>query len=239
MGGRDTPSAAGLRRFHDDLLAAYGCQRWWPTQDEANPRFEILVGAVLTQHTAWTNVEIAIAALREAGPLTARALLEHADLAELIRRAGPHRVKARRLQALCTWFVDRGGFQALEAWSTETLRADLLSLHGIGFETADVILLYAFGRPCFVADAYAFRILERYGWSDGPRNYERLRRRIEAVGPAEDAIFYDELHALIVAHARGRCHKRAPDCAACALAPGCAHARAQAQPNTPRAEAGR
>ena len=218
------PTAAGLREFHDALLQAYGRQRWWPTQDDDNPRFEILVGAVLTQHTAWTNVDIAIGALRDAGALTARALLDHGeDLPELIRRAGPHRVKARRLRALCQWFEDRGGFSALQSLDTATLRGELLSLHGIGHETADVILLYAFGRPAFVADAYAFRILERYGWSRGARNYERLRKTIEAVGPAQDSCFYDELHALIVAHARQRCHKRTPDCAGCVLVERCVY----------------
>ncbi|GAB3682620.1 endonuclease III domain-containing protein [Salinisphaera aquimarina] len=218
--GDPTPQA--LRAFHDDLSTAYGPQRWWPTQDADNPRFEILVGAVLTQHTAWTNVDIAIAALREAGPLTAEALLAHADLPVLIRRAGPHNVKARRLRALCQWFVDNGGFETLAAWPSAALRRELLALHGIGFETADVILLYAFERPAFVADAYAFRILERYGWWRGRRNYERLRQQVEHAGPTADAAFYDELHALIVAHAKQRCHKRAPDCGQCVLASRCA-----------------
>ena len=217
-----SPSAAGLRTFYDGLFQAYGPQRWWPTQDADNPRFEILIGAVLTQHTAWTNVEIAIAQLRDAGPLTAESVLAHADLPALIRRAGPHNVKAKRLRALCEWFVARGGFEALARMDTPTLRGELLALHGIGHETADVILLYAFGRPSFVADAYAFRIMERYGWSAGARNYERLRKRVEAAGPVDDAPFYDELHALIVAHAKQRCHKSRPDCRACALQARCA-----------------
>lgn len=208
------------------LADAYGAQRWWPSQDAVNPRFEILIGAVLTQHTAWINVEIAIGELRRAGPLTAHALLAHDDLAGLIRRAGPHHVKAKRLRALCAWFVEQGGFEALASTDTASLRQQLLALHGIGHETADVILLYAFQRPVFVADAYAFRILERYGWSAGARNYERLRKRVEAAGPDDDVSFYDELHALIVAHAKQRCHKRVPDCARCALRWRCAHGRA-------------
>jgi len=215
------PSSATLRAFYDDLLSAYGPQRWWPTQDPDNPRFEILVGAVLTQHTAWTNVEIAIAALRAAGPLTPQAILNHQDdLPELIRRAGPHRVKAERLRALCAWFLDVGGFETLSEWDSDTLRRRLLELRGIGPETADVIALYAFGRARFVADTYAFRIFERYGWWQGPRRYDTLRRTVEAAGPI-DAAFYDELHALIVAHAKQRCHKRRPDCADCVLRPRC------------------
>lgn len=218
----ENPTPVALRGFHDLLADAYGPQRWWPTQDVDNPRFEILVGAVLTQHTAWTNVEIAIAELCEAGPLTAETLLAHDDLPALIRRAGPHNIKAKRLRALCEWFVAHGGFEALAELDTATLRRELLALHGIGHETADVILLYAFARPAFVADAYAFRIMERYGWSSGPRNYERLRRRVEAAGPENDAGFYDELHALIVAHAKQRCHKSRPDCGDCALRSTCA-----------------
>lgn len=217
--------AYALRLFYDDLFAAYGPQRWWPSRDGDNPRFEILVGAVLTQHTAWTNVEVAIDRLCAAGPLTAQALLAHDDLPALIRRAGPHRVKARRLRALCAWFVDAGGFEALDACATSPLRRQLLALHGVGPETADVILLYAFDRPGFVADAYAFRIMERYGWSSGTRRYERLRHRVEAAGPTHDALFYAELHALIVTHAKARCHKRSPDCGACVLATRCAHGR--------------
>ena len=227
--GAVTPlDRAGLRAFHDALLAAYGPQQWWPTQDAHNPRFEILVGAVLTQHTAWTNVEIAIAALREAGALTAETLLAHDDLAALIRRAGPHRVKARRLRALCQWFVAAGGFKALDDYADDALRAELLALHGIGPETADAIVLYAFSRPCFVADAYAFRVFERYGWWRAPtRRYATLRKQVEQAAPGAGVAFYDELHALIVAHARQRCHKRAPDCARCVLNTRCAHGRAQ------------
>lgn len=224
-----SPTAAAIVDFHDRLAAAYGPQHWWPTQDHSHPRFEILVGAVLTQHTAWTHVEIAIATLREAGPLTPDAILAHADLPSLIRRAGPHRIKAERLRALCRWFIERGGFAAIEALDTATLCRELRALHGIGPETADVIALYAFDRPRFVADAYAFRILERYGWWQGPRRYERLRASIEtALGACATATFYDELHALIVAHAKQRCHKREPDCASCVLASTCARGREQA-----------
>lgn len=208
---------AVLADLFDRLLAAHGAQHWWPHQDSDHPRFEIFVGAVLTQHAAWTQVERAIAALREAGPLTADTLLAHDNLAELIRQAGPHRVKAERLRALCRWFVERGGFAELESLDTDTLCAELRAIRGIGPETADVMALYAFGRSRFVADAYAFRLLERLGWWQGSRRYERLRRQVESALPARDAAFFDELHALIVAHAKISCHKRRPACAACAL----------------------
>ncbi|RJS92765.1 endonuclease [Salinisphaera sp. Q1T1-3] len=210
--------------FYDRLTEAHGPQHWWPHQDAAHPRFEIFIGAVLTQHTAWTNVERAIATLLEAGPLTAEALLANDDLAGCIRQAGPHRVKAERLRALCRWFVEAGGFEALDTWSTADLCTALRDVRGIGPETADVIALYAFDRPRFVADAYAFRILERYGWWTGrTRRYETLRLRVEDQAPAGwRAADYDETHALIVEHAKRVCHKRRPACDDCVLLTGCA-----------------
>jgi endonuclease-3 related protein len=218
-------NAAALRAFYDDLLAAYGPQRWWPVTDPDNARFEVLVGAVLTQHTAWTHAAAALADLRAAGPLTPQAILAHNDLPGLTLRAGTHRVKAARLRALCQWFVAAGGFIVLDEYPHATLRRELLAVPGIGPETADVIALYVFGHPCFVADAYAFRIFERYGWSAGTRRYERLRQVIEQSHPAANTAFYQELHALIVAHAKARCHKHTPDCAHCVLKKRCAHGR--------------
>jgi len=222
------PSAIGHEVATDlfgRLLAAHGPQHWWPHQDTDNPRFEILIGAVLTQHTAWTNVERAIATLRRAGPLTAETLLAYDDLAELVRQAGPHRVKAERLLALCEWFVTQGGFDAIEAMDTPALCKALRATHGVGPETADVIALYAFNRPRFVADAYAFRIFERLGWcpaGQGSRRYERLREQMEVALPDAEAAYFDEYHALIVEHAKHSCHKSRPACDVCALVSICA-----------------
>jgi endonuclease-3 related protein len=218
----DSIDPAALDYLFDTLAATYGPQHWWPHQDTDNPRFEILVGSVLTQHTAWTNVERAVATLLSAGPLTAEALLAYDDLADLIRQAGPHRIKAARLRALCQWFIDCGGFAAIDQMSTDTLCAELRAIRGIGPETADAIALYGCGRPRFVADAYAFRIFERVGWWQGSRRYEGLRQKIEHAAPNRDAAFFDELHALIIEHAKTRCHKQRPDCAHCALAERCA-----------------
>lgn len=210
-------SEQGLRVVHDALLGAYGRQGWWPARD----RFEILVGAVLVQRTTWTSAARAVERLRAEGALTAQAILAHSDLAQAIRTAGPHRIKAERLRSLCRWFVDAGGFSVLDGCDTPSLRRALLAQHGIGPETADVILLYAFERPRFVADAYALRILARYGMIETGSDYEAVRAGIEAAGP-DDAVFYNELHALLVAHARRHCHKSAPDCAACPLNRRCA-----------------
>lgn len=210
-------SGKSLHDLHDTLLAAYGPQRWWP----ARTRFEILVGAVLVQRTTWASAARAIERLREQDALTAQGILAHPELPEAIRVAGPHRIKAERLRGLCRWFIDAGGFAALDEWGTRDLRRALLARHGIGPETADVILVYAFERAQFVADAYAFRILARYGFIGTGLAYETLRARIECRGPADSA-FYNELHALLVAHARRACHKRAPDCDGCVLNTRCA-----------------
>ena len=227
MSVAQTPAAAttahGLADFYARLAGYYGPQCWWPNLDDNNPRFEILVGAVLTQHTAWANVERAIGTLLGAGSLTAETLLAYEDLAELIRRAGPHRVKAERLKGLCRWFIDAGGFGGIEAMSTAKLCSDLRAIRGIGPETADVIALYAADRPRFIADAYAFRIFERLGWWQGKtRRYEPLRMQVEAAAPKHwQAGDYDELHALIIRHAIALCHKRQPSCSECPLVEIC------------------
>lgn len=212
-----------LATVFDQLYRYYGPQHWWPTTDPDNPRFEILIGAVLTQHTAWTQAEKAIANLRQAGPLTPEAIFGHGEaLAEIIRPAGPHNVKAERLRALCRWFIDAGGFSEIDSGPTDDLRIELLKCRGVGAETADAILVYAFQRPLFVADAYAFRLFERLGWTDGQRNYEELRTAIEAAAPeVAGADFYNEFHALIVTHAKTCCHNQRPECGCCNLRSWC------------------
>lgn len=210
-------AAATLRQRQATLLAFYGPQDWWP----ATTRFEVLVGAVLTQNTAWTNVEKAIANLKAAGLLDAQALLAlpEADLGQIIRPAGTYNVKAKRLQALCRWFVEQGGFEGLDTWSTPFLRAALLGVHGVGRETADAMLLYAFDRPVFVVDAYARRILGRLGLIEGEPDYETLRASVEDAAPG-DTDWFNELHALLVTHGKVHCRPR-PRCAGCPLAAVC------------------
>jgi endonuclease-3 related protein len=207
-----------LERLYERLLAAYGPQHWWP----GDSPFEVMVGAVLTQNTAWRNVERAIVNLKAAGTLAAPAIasMPHADLATLIRPAGYFNVKARRLQAFCRFLVGVGGEEALALRPTDALRRDLLAVHGIGPETADDILLYAFARPVFVIDAYTRRLLSRLGLASGDEGYETLRHGIErALGP--DVRVFDELHALVVHHAKVACSAR-PQCAQCCLRCICA-----------------
>jgi endonuclease III related protein len=207
-----------LRQVFDTLLDAHGPQHWWPAKD----RFEVMVGAVLTQNTAWINVERAIDALERVDALEARAILTLSDarLAQLIRPSGYFNVKAARLKALCRWYLDRGGWQRLRHWPTAKLREALLSVYGIGPETADDILLYAFERPVFVVDSYTRRLLGRLGHAHADAPYDDLRTALEtALGP--DVNLFNEYHALIVAHAKHVCRPK-PLCAQCGLSRGCA-----------------
>ena len=203
-----------LRRIHRRLLEAYGPRGWWP----ADTPFEVMVGAVLTQNTAWVNVERAIHNLREREVLSAPALLALPlqELAAAIRPSGYFNVKATRLRHLCQWYVEHGGHDGLDAWDTDALREGLLAVHGIGPETADDILLYAFRRPVFVIDAYTRRIYSRLGLIAGDEPYDTLRQAFEAaLGPDEP--LFNEYHALIVRHAKVSCSARAPRCGSCCL----------------------
>jgi endonuclease-3 related protein len=207
-----------LRAVYRRLFAAHGAQHWWP----GDGPFEVMVGAVLTQNTAWSNVERAIRALREAGCLEPRRILEltHQHLAQLIRPAGYFNVKARRLKSFCAWYLEQGGRESLVRLDTSTLRRGLLSVDGVGAETADDMLLYAFERPVFVVDAYTRRLFERLGDLEGGEGYEAIRRLFES-GLGPDAGLYNEYHALIVRHAKVTCRKR-PLCGECPLTGLCA-----------------
>ena len=204
--------------MHDRLLDAYGRQQWWP----ADSRFEVMVGAILTQNTAWTNVEKAIAALRHADLLDAAALLRcrHDTLAAHLRPVGYFNLKTRRLQNFCDWYLQQGGEASLAGWPTDTLREALLSVNGVGPETADDMLLYGFDRAVFVIDAYTRRLFGRLGLLDAGLGYELLRARFERELPT-DAGLFNEYHALIVQHAKTVCRSK-PRCGGCPLADGCA-----------------
>jgi endonuclease III related protein len=209
-------TARPLRAYYDALFAAYGPQHWWP----GRTRFEIIVGAILVQNTAWTNVEPAIANLRRAKLLRPGAIetVPFGKLAQLIRSSGYFRQKAKKLKA----FVDflrkehHGSLTKMFRTPTAALREQLLAVHGIGPETADAILLYAGGRPMFVVDAYARRMLERHGLAEAHRGYEYLRQFFEKNLPA-DAALYNEFHALIVHAGKRYCRAKNPRCSACAL----------------------
>ena len=201
------------------LLAQYGPQSWWP----AETPFEVMVGAVLVQNTSWRQAERAISALRAQGLLIAAAIhASNTDLLEdLVRPSGTYRLKAQRLKALAGFVVDNGGVSQLEKHSTETLRCRLLSIAGVGPETADAILLYAFERRVFVADAYARRVLQRthaLRLDTAPRYYERYRAQVESC--CFDSRQLNEFHALLVEHGKRYC-RASPRCEVCFAVSDC------------------
>lgn len=204
-------------QVHRTLFTALGPLEWWPGESP----FEVMVGAVLVQNTSWRNVERAIENLREARVLEPHRLaaVAAAELEELIRPAGYFRVKARRLRNLVEFVVDRydGSLDAMRAVETSQLRAELLAVHGVGPETADSILLYAFDKPVMVVDAYTHRTWARHGWIDYEADYHRLQEQIAGELP-DDAPLLNEMHAELV-HVGHHWCKRVPLCEACPLAP--------------------
>jgi len=203
-----------LMRVYERLLARFGPQKWWP----ARSPFEVMVGAVLTQNTAWTNVEKAIRNLRAAGLLSARKLVgaPRDVVAELVRPSGYYNVKADRLLSFARWFWERyGGRVSAMRGATQELRAELLAVRGIGEETADSMLLYALGRPVFVVDAYTRRVLVRHGLLGAKAPYSEVQRFFEERLP-RDASLYNEFHALWVALGKDVC-RPSPRCEVCPL----------------------
>ena len=221
---RPEPDALSLPEVYGRLFAEYGAQGWWP----GDSPFEVMVGAVLVQATAWANVERAIANLRNAAALSPRAIreMDAARLEALIKPSGFYRVKARRLRALCEFLGARfaDDLAAMPREPAESLRREILAVNGAGEETADDILLYALGVPVFVVDAYTRRVFGRLGALDPQARYADLQRAFHADLP-RDAALFNEYHALIVRHAAERCRKREPLCQTCPLADGCGYAR--------------
>lgn len=209
-----------LRFLYDRLTRQYGDLQWWP----ADGAFEVMVGAVLTQNTAWVNVERAMENLKCAHMLDPERLARARPdrLAELLRPAGYYNVKTRRLQNFCRWYVGEGGMTRLQKRPTDQLRRQLLAIHGVGPETADDMLLYAFGRALFVVDAYTRRIFARLGWIAGDEAYDELRGAVEHRLKG-DAALYNQFHALLVMHGKDVCKSR-PRCEQCSLSARCAFA---------------
>jgi endonuclease III related protein len=200
-----------LEEIYQRLFQVYGRQNWWP----ADTPFEVMVGAVLTQNTAWTNVEKAIHNLKQAESLNTHAIIEMSDesLADLLRPSGYFNIKTQRLKNYTNWFVAEGRFNGLNKLDDEELRNRLLKVNGIGPETADDILLYAFERPEFVIDAYTRRLLKTFQLITGDEPYETLKQYFES-SLAPDVELYKEYHALIVKHAKEKCIK-AKECRHC------------------------
>jgi len=207
-----------LLRYYDAMSAALGPMRWWP----AKTPFEVIVGAILTQSTAWGNVELAVANLHSAKLLTPSAMLRvrTSRLATLIRPSGYFRQKAKKLKAFVRFLQAdyKGSVARMFQTPTDQLREKLLEVHGIGLETADSILLYGGNHPIFVVDAYTHRILGRHGITDGKADYEKVRSLIENSIPRQAELF-NEFHALIVNTGKNWCRKSAPHCEKCPLRP--------------------
>ena len=206
---------------HTELLAAFGPQHWWPGETS----FEVMVGAVLTQNTAWGNVERAIANLKTADALSGHAILDLVPdaLAAHLRPAGYFNVKARRLRNLCAFLRDQDVLDdplrlAATAPPAE-LRRRLLAVNGVGEETADSILLYALGLPVFVVDAYTRRIFSRLGMVQGDESYAAIQSAFEHALPRDPTLF-NEYHALIVRLGKDLCRPR-PRCGECPLRRAC------------------
>jgi endonuclease-3 related protein len=204
-----------LVEIFDKLLNVFGPRHWWP----GDTPFEIMVGAILTQNTSWVNVEKAIQRLKERQVLTASGIhqLKKSELAPLIRSSGYFRIKADRLKALVRFLLEEyeGKLVKMEKESLGTLREKLLSVKGIGPETADSILLYALGKPIFVVDAYTKRILSRHGMIPGNASYSEIQDLFMDNLPLDKELF-NEYHALLVHLGKTSCKKN-PKCAICPL----------------------
>ena len=204
----------------DKLYNSYGPQHWWPGETT----FEIMLGAVLTQNTSWTNVEKAISALKTNKALDPKVITntKHEELASWLTPVGYFNVKATRLQSYCNWYLNSGRYEKLNTYSTIELRKALLSVNGIGPETADDILLYAFKRPVFVIDAYTRRLFSRLNYINGDEKYETLRAEFETQLSRQKnkTQLFNEYHGLIVHHAKYFC-KTKPVCHECCLRKHC------------------
>jgi endonuclease III related protein len=204
------------RPYFNALFGAHGPQHWWP----GRTRFEIIVGAILTQNTSWTNVERAIRNLRDARMLSPEALrrVRSTRLAQLLRPSGYFRQKTKTLKSFVNFLFGSygGSLSHLFATPTTVLRDQLLELRGVGPETADSILLYAGKHPVFVVDAYTRRILERHGHAHPKLAYHEIRKMFESALPADHQLF-NEFHALIVHAGKNYCRPNNPRCSECCL----------------------
>ncbi len=208
-----------LENFYMKMSNRFGPQHWWP----AETPFEVMVGAVLTQNTNWTNVEKAVSSLKEAGVLDLESLaaLPLDCLAGYIRPAGYYNVKAKRLHNLCQCIreVAEGDVGAFLVLDPVELRQILLSVKGIGPETADSILLYAAEQPFFVVDAYTFRIFHRHQLLADAMTYNELQELFMENLP-HDVEMFNEFHALLVRVGKQYCRKSKPLCTECPLQEG-------------------
>jgi endonuclease III related protein len=205
-----------LIHYYERLLAAFGPQGWWP----ARTRLEVILGAILTQNTTWSNAARAIAQLRERGLLGLKRLrhIDETALQALIRPAGFFVQKARAIRGFVAWLDSEhtGSLDRMFAMPAEQLRTALLVLKGLGPETVDAILLYAGGKPFFVADAYTRRILARHNLLPPDSTYHEAQALIHRDLDRDPGV-YNEFHALLVEAGKRHCRRNTVDCCACPL----------------------
>jgi endonuclease-3 related protein len=208
--------ARTLHRYYSSLLKSLGAQGWWP----ARTRLEVILGAILVQNTSWTNAARAIRRLRESGLLNLAQLraASQAKLESCVRPAGFFRQKAAAIRNFLDWLEQSGdgSLAKLFARPAEEIRRELLTVKGLGPETADAILLYAGRKPFFVADAYTRRILARHELVRPAAGYAEVQGFLHRHLPADSALF-NEYHALLVEAGKRYCKRREPDCSACPL----------------------
>lgn len=203
------------RVIYERLIKHFGKQNWWP----ANTVFEMMIGAILVQNTSWRNVEKALESLKPFLTPVQLEKLDTDDLAQLIRSSGFYNIKAKRMKAFLNWLKTYDyDVNRIKKIDKMVLRRELLQVNGIGRETADVMLLYAFNKPIFVTDAYARRIFYRVGW-DLPSAYDAVREQVE-MDLGSDLSVYQEFHALLVEHAKAFCRVN-PLCGQCPLVSVC------------------
>ncbi len=229
---QDSSGRGKITEIYEKLLAFFGPQGWWPVYSDNGPRYhpgdfsypktdiqriEIAFGAILTQQSSWKNAEKALFNLMEHGLLDLEGILETEEeiLRNIIRSSGYFRQKAERLKLFSGFVLDRhGDMEDLFSSDTKELRRELLSVKGIGNETADSIILYAAKKPKFVVDAYTFRLIERMGIAE-ERDYDSVQRLFEEEMPKNPEI-YSEYHALLVELGKNHCRKK-PNCTDCPL----------------------
>lgn len=223
---------ASIKTVLDILFNSYGPQHWWPIDERyhqnqhSDPRFEIVTGAILTQNTAWTNVEKALCNLKDQRALTIDTIahLKEDSLKKMIQPSGFFNQKAQRLKLFSTYLQTKykGDLQKFFSRETAEIRHELLSLQGIGPETADSILLYAGNHPVFVVDAYTKRICQRFAFPVDTESYEHVQQFFEkelinTTQKSDLVSVYKELHALLVRLAKEHCWKKNPLCSTCPL----------------------
>ena len=199
--------------IHNLLFTAFGPQNWWPAETD----LEMMIGAILTQNTSWNNVEKAIQNLKEKDLVSIKGLSDTPApiLAEYIRPAGYYNLKVRRLKNLISLIQDKhdGDLNSLFSLDTETIRKELLSVKGIGLETADSMILYGAGRALFVVDTYTHRILSRHGLIEEEAGYFEVQMLFMDTLP-HDVECFQEFHALLVKTGKDFCRRKplCPDC---------------------------